>query len=87
MLVGFSPLRSSGWGPQKSPLRLAPEGAKVGCTYSSRGARITDTTATTDTIIAIAEERAELVTERVMRQEQGDKIEEWRQGRSPFGFF
>ena len=47
----------------------------MGCTYSSRGARVTDTTATTDTIIAIAEERAELVTERVMRKGKGPNRE------------
>ena len=57
----------------------------MGCTYSSRGARVTDTTATTDTIIAIAEERADLVTERVMRKRQDAKGTNGRQAPSGKG--
>lgn len=66
--VGYQPPAVIRLGPTKKPPPVGTGGGKVGCTYSSRGARVTDTTATTDTIIAIAEERAEWVTERVMRE-------------------
>ena len=48
----------------------------MGNTYSSRGARVTDTTASATTlIIAEAEETADLMTRRLMRKRETDKIQ------------
>lgn len=70
---------------QKKPPPVSTGGGKVGCTYSSRGARVTDTTATTDTIIATTEERADLVTVRVMRKRQNGEGFNGRQASSRKG--
>ncbi|GAB5560340.1 MAG: hypothetical protein SynsKO_19870 [Synoicihabitans sp.] len=58
-------------GPIKKPPPVGTGGGKVGSTYSSRGARVTDTTAIATTlIIAETEERADLVTKRLMRKSE-----------------
>lgn len=81
MVVGWesAPCSDPDVGPKKKPPPVSTGGGKVGCTYSSRGARVTATTATTDTIIAIAEERTDLVTEGVMRKRQNGKGSNGRQ--------
>lgn len=51
----------------------------MGNTYSSRGARVTDTTAIAATLIAETERSADLVTRRLMWKWETGKIQRRRQ--------
>lgn len=66
-------------GPIKKPPPVGTGGGKVGNTYSSRGARVTDTTAIAATLIAKTERSADLVTRRFMRRWETGKIRRGRQ--------
>jgi hypothetical protein len=78
-LAGEAPLVIDRPGDKKIPLRCDTGGGKVYNTYAPRGAPLTDTMATTATLIARTEEAADLLEKRDMSELHRGKGTDGRQ--------